>query len=225
MAVCNMQRFLDIVLSLALLMVLCPILIAIMCALMLTGERKVFYVQQRIGRGCVEFGLLKFATMLQDSPNLVGGNITIKDDPRILPFGKFLRKSKLNELPQLFNVLRGDMSLIGPRPLTKDNFYMYSKFEREIISKLRPGLSGLGSIFFRNEENLLGGDVSRTEVYKNIIAPNKARLEVWFVKNNNIRIYFVLLFATLYVVLNGNHNHIRRLVSGIPKLDVNNWEK
>lgn len=189
---------------------------------MLTGERRVFYVQQRIGRGCVEFGLIKFATMLQDSPNLAGGNITIKDDPRILPFGKFLRKSKFNELPQLLNVLRGDMSLIGPRPLTKDNFYMYAESEREIISKVRPGLSGLGSIFFRNEENLLCGDVPRTEVYKNIIAPNKALLEIWFVKNNNVKIYLLLLFATVYVIFNGNHDHIRRLVSDIPKLDVGN---
>jgi len=110
-----MQRFLDIVLSGLALLVLSPLLVPIAIVLKLTGEGEIFYVQKRIGLGGKPFGLLKFATMLKNSPNLGTGTVTVKGDPRVLPVGRFLRKTKLNELPQLINILRGDMSIIGPR--------------------------------------------------------------------------------------------------------------
>src|SRR6056297_507490 len=100
-----MQRFLDILLSGAALLLLAPLLLPVMLALRLTGEGEVFFRQQRVGRGGELFGLLKFATMLKDSPNLGTGTVTLKDDPRVLPFGRFLRRSKINELPQLINIL------------------------------------------------------------------------------------------------------------------------
>ena len=95
--------------------------------------------------------------MVKNSPNIGSGTITLKDDPRVLPFGKFLRKTKINELPQLINVLKGDMSFIGPRPLTNETFNYYQSSVQEKISKrkVRPGLSGIGSIFFRNEEKFI----------------------------------------------------------------------
>ena len=117
-----MIRFFDIIFSSLALIIFLPIFTLVAVLLRFTGEGEVFYVQQRIGFNGREFGLLKFATMLKDSPNMLGGDITIKNDPRVLPIGRFLRLTKINELPQLINVISGSMSLIGPRPLTKKCF-------------------------------------------------------------------------------------------------------
>ena len=104
-----MRRFIDFLLSLIALVVLSPLLFPVILILKCTGEGEIFYVQKRCGLGGKEFGLLKFATMLKNSPNIGAGEITLKEDPRVLPFGKLLRKSKLNELPQLWNIFVGNM--------------------------------------------------------------------------------------------------------------------
>ena len=114
-----MKRFFDIVLSGLAILCLSPLLIPVVIILKLTGEHYIFYTQERIGLGGKPFGLLKFATMLKNSPNMGAGDITTHNDPRVLPFGRILRKTKINELPQLFNIFLGDMSIIGPRPLTE----------------------------------------------------------------------------------------------------------
>ena len=150
-----MTRFFDVLFSTCAIVVLVPFMIPIMIALKLTGEHYVFYEQTRIGKGGKEFQLLKFATMLKDSPNLPGGMYTMKDDPRILPMGKFLRKTKINELPQLINILKGDMSIIGYRPTVKKQYEDYPEEARKKLSTSLPGLSGIGSIVFRNEEEIL----------------------------------------------------------------------
>ena len=109
------QRFLDISISIITLICLLPVFIPIIILLKFTGEGEVIYNQPRIGKNGKKFGLFKFATMLKNSPTSGAGPITIKDDPRVLPVGRFLRKSKVNELPQLINVLFGEMSIVGPR--------------------------------------------------------------------------------------------------------------
>ena len=122
-----MERFFfDILLSSLSLLVLSPLLLPILFILRCTGEGEVFFKQERIGRYGQTFKLFKFATMLKNSPNMGTGTLTIDNDPRVLPFGVFLRKSKINELPQLFNILKGDMSIIGPRPLTREGFDVYT---------------------------------------------------------------------------------------------------
>tara|TARA_B110000037_G_scaffold218067_1_gene280367 strand:- start:18 stop:671 length:654 start_codon:yes stop_codon:yes gene_type:complete len=192
-----MQRFFDILLSSVAILLFSPILIFTSIILLVTGENKVIYLQKRVGYSGKLFNLIKFATMLENSPN--SGTITFNHDPRILPFGSFLRKSKINELPQLFNIFLGDMSVIGPRPLTKQTFSYYSKDVKQLIVTLRPGLSGIGSIFFRNEQLLLKqGDYLK--VYKTIIAPYKGKLEAWYSKNNNLLNYFKLIFATVIII-------------------------
>ena len=118
------------------LLVLSPLLIPVVIVLKMTGEGKIFYLQKRIGEEGNFFNLYKFATMLEDSPNIGSGTITMKDDPRILPFGKYLRKSKINELPQLLNIFFGDMSVIGPRPLTKQTFGYYDTNTQLNIKKV-----------------------------------------------------------------------------------------
>ena len=117
-----MTRVCDIFFSALALVFLSPLLIPIALLLRFTGEGEVFFVQERVGLNQQTFGLLKFATMLKDSANIGSGTITVRNDPRVLPVGKVLRKTKINELPQLLNILRGDMSVIGPRPLTRNHF-------------------------------------------------------------------------------------------------------
>lgn len=211
-----MQRTLDIFFCVFLLITLMPLLILILPILRFTGEGEVFYTQYRIGRNGKSFKLLKFATMLKNSPNMDTGNITVKNDKRVLPFGKLLRKTKINELPQLFNVLCGDMSLIGPRPLTKDLYELYPTNTQRIISQVRPGLSGVGSIIFRDEEGILAVSEDSIKFYEAVIGPHKAELEQWYCLNNSIRNYFLLLFLTIYVVFIPNSCLIRSVFRSLP---------
>jgi lipopolysaccharide/colanic/teichoic acid biosynthesis glycosyltransferase len=141
-----MQRLFDILFSLGALFVLAPLLIPIGIVLRLTGEGEIFFKQSRVGRSGKLFDLYKFATMLKDSPSIGTGTVTLRDDPRVLPIGKFLRKSKINELPQLLNILMGDMSVVGPRPQTQRCFDAFPQKSQASIVRVRPGLSGVGSI-------------------------------------------------------------------------------
>lgn len=159
-----------------------------------------FFKQKRMGRHGVLFKLFKFATMLKDSPNIGTRTVTMREDPRVLPVGKFLRKTKINELPQLLNILLGDMSVIGPRPLTIQTFSSYSIITKNIIKEVRPGLSGVGSIIFRREEEILHGANASVNFYDKVIAPYKGALEGWFVLNKGVYIYFLTIFVTIWVV-------------------------
>ena len=199
-----MIRIFDIVLSLAALIILCPLLLPIALILRFTGEGEVFYVQERIGSNEQPFGLFKFATMLKNSPQIGTGMITVRHDPRVLPVGRILRKTKVNELPQLFNVLIGDMSVIGPRPLTQNHFTHYAPELRKIIGSVRPGLSGVGSIVFRDEELILSNKEDPQNYYRTEIAPYKALLEVWFVENRGIWLYIKCIVLTIWVVINSS---------------------
>ena len=150
-----MQRLFDLVISGLAILVLSPLLLPIILLLRITGEGEVFFSQERMGKGGSLFSLHKFATMLKDSPNIGSGTLTVQNDPRILPLGNFLRKTKINELPQLFNVIKGDMSIVGPRPQSSRNFSAFSKDVQKNIMLVSPGLTGLGSIFFSDEEAML----------------------------------------------------------------------
>ena len=197
-----MTRFLDLILSSAAFVVLIPLLAPLALLLSCTGEGKVFYRQERIGRGKKRFYLLKFATMLEDSPNLPGGDITSGNDPRVLPIGKYLRKTKINELPQLINILVGELSVIGPRPLTPKNFEMYNTDVQEMISKVRPGLSGIGSTVFRDEEAVIAlSPKSSIKCYQEDISPYKGKLECWFIDNKSFLLYLALILITVWIVL------------------------
>ena len=168
-----MQRLADFFLSFLALVLLSPLMIPIVLILKITGEGEVFYHQKRIGLKGASFYLLKFATMLKDSPNLGTGEITLVEDPRVLPFGKFLRKTKLNELPQIWNILKGEMSIVGPRPMVPNTFSKYSALAKEELSKVRPGLTGIGSIIFRDEEKYLSEENNPEAFYDEVIIPYK----------------------------------------------------
>lgn len=196
-----MQRVFDVIFSGLALSILFPLLIPIVIVLILTGEGEIFFLQERVGKHGKIFMLYKFATMLKNSPNLSTGTVTVKSDPRVLPVGKFLRKTKINELPQLLNILFGHMSIIGPRPLTRQIFSFYDEQTQIVINKVRPGLSGVGSIVFRAEEDILSGELSSVEFYSKVIAPYKGALENWYVKNQSIYIYFLAILITVWVVI------------------------
>jgi lipopolysaccharide/colanic/teichoic acid biosynthesis glycosyltransferase len=211
-----MQRLLDIFLSGLALLILSPLLLPIMLALRFTGEGEVFYVQQRVGLGGRPFGLYKFATMLKDSPNIGTGTVTVKDDPRVLPLGRLLRRTKINELPQLLNIFQGDMSIIGPRPQTRRCFDAFPPASQAEIVKVRPGLSGIGSIVFRDEEELMHASAQPERFYDEVIMPYKGRLEEWYVANQGVITYLLAIFATGWVVLFPRSQLVWRLFRNLP---------
>ena len=211
-----MQRFFDILFSGLGLLVLSPLLLPVMLVLRLTGEGEVFYVQERLGRGGKPFGLYKFATMLKNSPNLGTGTVTVKGDPRVLPVGRFLRKTKINELPQLLNIFRGDMSIIGPRPQTRRCFDAFPASSQAEIIKVRPGLSGVGSIVFRDEEELIHASQNPERFYDEVIMPYKGRLEEWYVAHQGIGTYFACIAITAWVVLRPRSVVVWRILPKLP---------
>lgn len=194
-----MQRLFDIFFSGCALLVLSPLLVPIAIVLRFTGEGEIFFCQERIGRGGRRFQLYKFATMLKNSP--MTGTVTVRNDPRILPVGHFLRRTKLNELPQLLNILKGDMSVIGPRPLTSQTFGAYSPRVQAAIERVRPGLSGVGSIIFRGEEDILTGPAGSFDFYQRSIAPYKGAVEEWYVANQSLGTYFKAIAVTVWIVI------------------------
>ena len=212
-----MSRFFDILFSSLAVLLLAPLLIPIVVLLRLTGEGEVFYVQQRVGKDGRRFGLLKFATMLKNSPSMGTGTVTMKNDPRILPLGHFLRKTKINELPQLINILRGDMSIIGQRPQAERCFYAFPRDVQDEITKVRPGLSGIGSIVFRDEAELLHHAHDDVAFYDRVIAPYKGTLEKWYIENQSIATYFLLIFTTAWVVVWPGSRLVWRLFRNLPK--------
>ena len=213
-----MKRFLDVVLSFLALVVLAPFLLPVVVILRLTGEGEVFYIQERAGRGGNSFGLYKFATMLKNSPNIGAGEITVRGDPRVLPFGQFLRKTKLNELPQLWNIFVGDMSVVGPRPMVLNTYAHYPEEARQKLNTIRPGLTGIGSIVFRDEERYLADRDEPMEFYRVHIIPYKSDLELWFVENHTLWLYTKIIFVTAWVVVFPTSTLVDKVFYGIPSL-------
>lgn len=215
------KRFFDFIASFIALLILSPLLIPIVIGLKLTGEGYIWYFQERVGFKNKLFDIWKFATMLKDSPNMGTGLITTKKDPRITPMGGFLRKSKINELPQLINILKGDMSVVGPRPVMKKSFDAYPKDVQEVIYNVKPGLSGIGSIIFRDEEEIItkvrdeGGDT--WDFYKNTIYPHKGELEKWYQANQSFWTDLKIIIATVWVVLFPSSDIAYKWFKGIPK--------
>ncbi len=195
------QRFFDIVFTLMGLIIIFPVLLVVALILKAIGN-KVFYRQERVGFEGKIFKVLKFTTMRENSENMGAGTITLKNDSRVLPIGRFLRKSKLNELPQLLNILKGDMSIIGPRPQDIVGFEAFNEEDQKIIVQVRPGLSGVGPIFFRDEDEIMdrAGAVDKKAFYQDYIAPYKGKIEAWYVENKSIFLYFKLILMTFYVV-------------------------
>lgn len=212
------KRLFDIISSLIVLAILSPLLIPLFIGLKLTGEGHIFYRQKRLGYKRSYFKMLKFATMLLDSPNLGTGSITLRNDPRITPLGGFLRKTKINELPQVINVLQGDLSIVGPRPLVDKTFNAYPKHVQEVIYNSKPGITGIGSIIFRDEEALISNsDLPPHEYYEQTIAPYKGDLELWYQNNKSLLTDTLLIFVTAWVIVFSKSKIVYKLFKSLPQ--------
>jgi lipopolysaccharide/colanic/teichoic acid biosynthesis glycosyltransferase len=211
-----MTRLFDILFSSLAIIILSPLMLPIVVLLKLTGEHDVFYKQKRIGRAGKPFFVLKFATMLRDSPSLSGGLITAPNDPRILPMGNFLRKTKINELPQLINVFLGQMSIVGYRPFAEAHYNLYSDEVKASIGKIRPGLSGVGSIIFKDEEEILHVVEDRAYFHDKVITPYKGKLESWYVEHRSLYAYFMIILLTVLAFVRPRSMAIYRVFKDLP---------
>lgn len=220
------KRCLDVLISFSAFLALSWLLIPCMMILLCTGEHYIFYRQQRIGFGGKSFRIFKFATMLLNSPNMPGGTITTRNDKRILPFGKFLRKTKINELPQIFNVMNGTMSIVGPRPLVPEGFELYSPEIRKQIFQIKPGITGIGSLVFRDEEKYLSMVDNPHEFYQSRIMPYKGSLEIWYQQRISLITDLKIIFLTAWLIVFPQCRIVFKMFPDLPKApDWLNWEE
>ena len=212
------KRLFDLTIAVLSLLLLFAPMILVMIILKFTGEGEIFYLQKRLGYLNNEFKIIKFATMVKNSPNIGTGSLTLRGDPRVLPFGNFLRKSKINELPQIFNVIIGNMSIVGPRPQMKVDFDKFPPKKRNEIYKSKPGITGIGSIIFRDEEKWISNfNGDKHEFYKNKIAPYKTDVELWYYKNQSMFVDVKLVILTAWVIIFPNSDFVERIFKSLPK--------
>jgi lipopolysaccharide/colanic/teichoic acid biosynthesis glycosyltransferase len=212
------KRFFDILFSLVAIIILLPLFIPIVILLLLTGEHEVFFRQDRVGYKNKIFRIWKFATMLKNSPNMGSGDVTTRKDPRVTKVGTFLRISKLNELPQVFNILTGDMSFVGPRPLMKVGFDRYTDEMKGKVYLVKPGLTGIGSIVFRDEELIITkSNLPPHECYRQVILPYKGTVEVWYQQHYSFYTDCMILFLTAWCIVSPRSNLVHKIFPSLPK--------
>lgn len=215
------KRSLDLIVASLLLLVLSPLFLIVIPLLRFTGEGEVFYRQDRVGYKNKIFKIWKFATMLKDSPNLGSGDVTLRNDPRVTKVGHFLRISKINELPQIFNLFMGDMTLVGPRPLMKNGFDRYSDFYKERVYQVVPGITGIGSIVFRDEEKVMtDSKLSPHDCYRQVILPHKGAVELWYQERMSFWLDLKIILLTAWVVIRPKSEAYKHLLKDLPQLNL-----
>ena len=213
------KRLFDFIVSLIALLISVPFFIPICIILLLTGENEVFYFQKRIGHKNSWFQIWKFATMVKNSSQIGTGSLTVRNDPRVLPFGKFLRKTKINELPQIVNIIKGDMSIVGPRPLMEVDFKKFSPQVQAQFYNTRPGLTGIASIIFRDEQKYYSNILSDPHEFdKKNIAPYKGKLEIWYQNNISLTTDLILVFLTAWAIIAPQNDLVYKVFKDLPEL-------
>jgi lipopolysaccharide/colanic/teichoic acid biosynthesis glycosyltransferase len=211
------KRLIDILFALLVIIIILPFWIPIMILLLLTGEHEVFYLQNRVGYKNKPFKIWKHATMLKNSEKMGTGSLTLRNDPRVTSVGRFLRKTKINEIPQVINVLIGNMSVVGPRPQMKVDFLKFPEYIQKVIYNAKPGITGIGSIIFRDEEKWIStAEGDPHEFYREAIAPYKGELELWYQKNLTFRTDIKLIFCTAWVVVFSESQLPYKIFKGLP---------
>ena len=211
-----LKRIIDLLLATLALILLSPVLIPVMIILKFTGEQEIFYLQKRIGYKNKPFDIWKFATMQKNSPNIGTGEITLRNDSRVTPFGKLLRMTKINELPQIINVFKGDMSIVGPRPLMQVSFNLYSDEVKAHIYDSKPGITGIGSLMFRDEEKLVSEAADPRAMYGSIY-PYKGQLELWYRQYQSVLIDFKIIFLTAWSIISPNNQLAEKAFKNLPR--------
>ncbi len=209
------KRITDILIATIALILLSPIFIPSIIILLLTGEHEVFYFQKRIGYKNRLFNIWKFATMVKDSPNMGTGEITLRNDPRVTKFGRLLRMTKVNELPQIFNIFKGDMSIVGPRPLMEVSFKLYPENVQLVIYNCKPGMTGIGSLIFRDEEKIISDAADPKTMYA-AIYPYKGALELWYQQHASLYTDFMIIFLTAWSILAPKNQLTHKIFGDLP---------
>ena len=191
-----MKRMFDIVVAAAALVVLFPLLVLSALLIKLDSPGPIFFKQERIGRNFRPFWIYKFRTMAQDAPAR-GGLVTIGEDARVTRVGRLLRKSKIDEIPQLTNILKGDMALVGPRPEVRYYVELFRRDYEEIL-KVRPGLTDLASLKYRDEAALLGKAANPEDEYMRHVLPDKIRLAKDYLRRSSFLFDLGLILKTLF---------------------------
>jgi lipopolysaccharide/colanic/teichoic acid biosynthesis glycosyltransferase len=206
-----MKRTLDIAAAIIAAVLLAPVLVVIAIAVWLEDRSSPWFGGIRIGKDGVEFRMLKFRTMRPDAWK-TGVNSTAAGDPRITRAGKWLRRSKIDEIPQLWNVLKGDMSLVGPRPQVRADASLYTEEEKKMLS-VRPGITDLASIVFADEGDILAGSADPDLLYNQVIRPWKSRLALDYVRHASFTIDLRILMLTILNVFSR-----RRALEGVARI-------
>lgn len=216
-----MKTIFDKVIASIALLFLCVPFLVIIVVLRFTGEGNVWYRQDRVGFHGKHFKVFKFVTMREDSETTGNKDITVRGDPRVLPVGRVLRMTKLNELPQVLNVLLGHMSIVGWRPLMPVGFAEYDQHIQENIVKQKPGITGIGSIIFRDEEAIVteadaqGKDLRTT--YREDIMPHKGAVELWYNENRTMLVDLKIIFITAFAIVSPRNNLVQRWFPALPE--------
>jgi lipopolysaccharide/colanic/teichoic acid biosynthesis glycosyltransferase len=206
------KRAFDLLGSMLGLLVLSPVLFFIALLIKVGSKGPVWYRGLRVGRSGVPFRIFKFRTMVANADK-IGASSTPDNDPRITRVGRFLRKYKLDELPQLINVLVGEMSLVGPRPQVPWAVELYRDEEKALLT-VRPGITDYASIRFSNEADILRGSLDPDKDYLEKIAPEKIRLGLEYVRNRNLWVDMRIISATLWGLVGGNPESLLRIPRG-----------
>jgi len=213
----SIKRAGDILFAMAGIIIFMPFFIPLAIALKLTGEGYIFYLQERRGYKNRMFKIWKFATMLKASPGLGTGSITVRNDWRLTPMGKYLRGSKVNEIPQLINILLGEMSVVGPRPLMEADFVKFSPEIQDHFYDCKPGLTGIASIVFRDEEKLHSESGMDPHEFDRLhLAPYKGALELWYHDHMSLRTDFLIILLTAIVIVLPENQLAFRLFKDLP---------
>ncbi len=192
------KRLFDVVATIIGIILLVPIIIPIIIWIKLSSKGSLFYIQKRVGKDFKEFDLYKFRSMVEDADK-IGISVTSGDDKRITKVGKILRKTKIDELPQLLNVLKGDMSLVGPRPEVY-RYVEYKKDEYIKVLSVQPGITDNAAIQYRDEESILKQYEDKEEAYLDIILPQKIKLYYTYIDNISFINDIKLILQTLKVI-------------------------
>lgn len=194
-----MQRLFDLIIAILILILSSPFWLIALLALLILDFGSPFYRHRRVGQYGREFRLIKFRTMRKDA---AGGNLTVAGDSRVTAIGKVLRKLKIDELPQLINVLKGEMAIVGPRPETPEFVATYTPEQREIL-KFKPGLTDPSSIKYRYEEIILGSYADPVQAYKNIVLPDKLAISIAYQNQRTIGSDLSMIWRTFAAIFGG----------------------
>ncbi len=217
----KIKRCFDLFFSIIGLVILSPLFLFVIVVLLFSGDGEVFYLQKRMGYKNKSFLIYKFASMVKNSSLIGNKTVTLRNDPRITKFGKFLRMSKINELPQILNVFKGEMSFVGPRPILISSYKKYSPKIQKSIYQSKPGITGIGSLIFRDEELLVSTYKNITnddplKYYKSYIYPYKGNLELWYLKNRSFINDFKILILTFWSLFFSDSKLVFKMFKTIP---------